>query len=194
MDTRIPRWRTPRSYVGSVAKSRVGVTALSFPFGGAVHNFLTMIHAIYQFIGKLGYTHPLHPMVTHITIGLTIGTLAFAIISLLFRRVRLKLTAFHCAVLAVVSIFPTVLLGYMDWQEKFGGQWIMTIIIKMILAGALFVCLLAGLLLGRLPKGEAEGADQRPWRSPRAIAALVLYFVCTGIVIALGFLGGSLVY
>ncbi len=153
-----------------------------------------MIHAIYQFIGKLGYTHPLHPMVTHITIGLTIGTLTFAVISLLFRRVRLKLTAFHCAVLAIVSIFPTVLLGYMDWREKFGGQWITTIIIKMILAGALFICLLAGLLLGRLRKGEAEEADQRPWRSPRAIAALVLYFVCTGIVIALGFLGGSLVY
>jgi hypothetical protein len=64
----------------------------------------------------------------------------------------------------------------------------------MVLAGALFICLLAGLLLGRLPKGEAEGADAHPWRSPRAIAALVLYVVCTGIVIVLGYLGGSLVY
>ena len=153
-----------------------------------------MIHAIYVFIEKLGYKHPLHPMVTHITIGLTIGTLVFALISLLFRRVRLKLTAFHCAVLAVVSTVPTALLGYMDWQEKFGGQWISTIIIKMILAGSLFVCLLAGLLLGRIPKGEAETTDSRPWHSPRAVAAMILYAVCSGIVIALGYFGGSLVY
>ena len=45
-------------------------------------------------------------MVTHITVGLTIGTLVFGLISVIFRRVRLKLTAWHCAVLAFVSIVP----------------------------------------------------------------------------------------
>jgi len=133
-------------------------------------------------------------MITHITIGLTIGTLVFAVVSILFRRVRLKLTAWHCAVLAVISVVPTALFGYMDWQEKFGGQWMTTIIIKMVLAGALFVCLLVGLLLGRARKGESEESASKPWRNPRSIAALVLYAVCTGIVIALGYFGGSLVY
>ena len=153
-----------------------------------------MLHALYQFLGRLGYTHPLHPMVTHITVGLTLGTLVFALVSLIFRRVRLKLTAWHCAVLAIVSIVPTVLLGLMDWKEKLNGEWLPTIIIKMILAGSLFVCLLVGLLLGRERPNEKDEAAGRPWRSPRAIAALALYVVCAGIVVALGFFGGSLVY
>jgi uncharacterized membrane protein len=153
-----------------------------------------MLHAFYQLIGRLGYTHPLHPMVTHVTVGLTLGTLVFAIVSLLFRRARLKLTAWHCAVLAVVSVVPTALLGVMDWQEKLKGEWLAPIIIKMVLAGALFVCLLVGLLLGRERPDEQKDASVQPWRSPRAIAALVLYGVCACIVIALGFYGGSLVY
>jgi uncharacterized membrane protein len=153
-----------------------------------------MIHAFYQLLARLGYDHPIHPMVTHITVGLTIGTLVFGIVSLLFRRVRLKLTAWHCAVLAVISVVPTAFFGYLDWKEKLKGQWIPTIEIKIILAGVLFLCLLAALLLGRESGGEDGGASARPWRSPRAIAALVLYAVCTGIVIALGYFGGSLVY
>ena len=153
-----------------------------------------MFHSFYQFLGRLGYTHPLHPMVTHITVGLTLATLVFAILSLIFRRVRLKLTAWHCAVLAVVSVIPTVLLGLMDWKEKLNGEWLTPIIIKMILAGALFVSLLVGLLLGRERPDEKNEASGRPWRSPRPIAALVLYAVCACIVISLGFYGGSLVY
>jgi uncharacterized membrane protein len=153
-----------------------------------------MIHSIYALLEKLGYTHPLHPTLTHLTVGLTLGTLVFALVSLLFRRVRLKLTAWHAAVLAAVSVVPTALLGYMDWRERFGGQWMPGIAAKMALAGALFACLLAGLLLARRRPGESEDAGSRPWRDPRSIAALVLYGVSACIVLALGFLGGSLVY
>ena len=151
-----------------------------------------MFHPFYLFLEKLGYAHPIHPMVTHITVGLTMGTLVFGLVSLFFRRVRLKLTAWHCAVLAIVSVVPTVLFGLMDWQEKLAGQWLPTIIAKMILAGCLFVTLLAALLLGRRREGHEE--SDHPWRTPRAISALILYGVSTGIVVALGFLGGSLVY
>ncbi len=151
-----------------------------------------MIHSFYQLLKGLGYDHPLHPMVTHLTIGLTIGTLVFAIVSVLFRRVRLKLTAWHCAMLAIVSVVPTALFGYMDWREKFNGEWLAPIKIKMALAAALFICLFIGLLLGR-SRGE-ETAASKPWRDPRAVAALALYAVCTGIVVALGYFGGNLVY
>ncbi len=151
-----------------------------------------MFHPFYVLLEKLGYTHPIHPMVTHITVGLTIGTLVFGLVSLIFRRARLKLTAWHCAMLAIISIVPTVLFGVMDWQEKLSGQWIPTIIAKMILAGSLFVTLLLALLLGRPRDGEDQA--QWPWRNARAIVALVLYGVSTGIVITLGFLGGILVY
>jgi uncharacterized membrane protein len=156
-----------------------------------------MIHSVFVFLKALGYDHPIHPMVTHITVGLTIGTIVFGLISVIFRRVRLKLTAWHCAMLAIVSIVPTVLFGYMDWREKFNGEWLTPIIIKMILAGALFVCLFAALMLGRVRDWDRHGTeatDTSPWREPKAIAALILYAVCTGIVVVIGYLGGSLVY
>src|SRR5271157_4308803 len=153
-----------------------------------------MIHSVYVFLKGIGYDHPIHPMVTHITIGLTIGTLVFGLISLIFRRARLKLTAWHCAVLAFVSVVPTALFGYMDWREKFSGQAMPAITAKMILAGALLVCLFAGLMLGRGTNAEKQGAATAAWREPRAIGALVLYAVCTGIVVVLGYLGGGLVY
>jgi uncharacterized membrane protein len=153
-----------------------------------------MIHSVYEFLKGIGYDHPIHPMVTHVTIGLTIGTLIFGLVSVIFRRVRLKLTAWHCAVLAFISVVPTALFGYMDWREKFSGQWMPTIIIKMILAGTLFVCLFVGLMLGRGTEAEKQGAEKAPWREPRAIGALILYAVCAGIVVALGYFGGTLVY
>jgi uncharacterized membrane protein len=121
-----------------------------------------MIHSIYVLLKGLGYDHQIHPMVTHITVGLTIGTLVFGLVSLIFRRVRLKLIAWHCAVLAFVSVVPTALFGYMDWREKFNGEWLTTIIIKMILAAVLFVCLFAGLMLGREHGAEKQGSAASP--------------------------------
>jgi len=165
-----------------------------------------MFHPFYAWLESIGYTHPIHPMVTHITVGLTLGTLAFALVSLIFRRVRLKLTAWHCAMLAIVSVIPTAFFGFMDWQERYlpgewqegKGHWATTstghtILIKMILAGSLFVTLLLSLLLSRR-RGETEEQGAHPWRSPRVIGALVLWFVSAGIVITLGLLGGNLVY
>lgn len=153
-----------------------------------------MIHSFYLLLKSLGYDHPIHPPITHITVGLTIGTLVFGLVSVLFRRVRLKLTAWHCAVLAFISVVPTALFGYLDWQEKFNGEWLTPIIIKMILAATLLVCLFAGLMLGRVRDWDRHGKETGAWREPRSIGALAMYAVCTGIVIALGYLGGSLVY
>ena len=130
-----------------------------------------MIHSVYVFLKALGYDHPIHPMVTHITVGLTIGTIVFGLVSVIFRRVRLKLTAWHCAMLAIVSIVPTVVFGYMDWREKFNGEWLTPIVIKMILAGALFVCLFAALMLGRVRDWDRHGmeaTETSPWREPWA--------------------------
>jgi uncharacterized membrane protein len=151
-----------------------------------------MFHAIYQFVGSLGYHHPLHPMVTHIPVGLTIGALVFALVSIIFRRLQLKLSAWHCAMLAIVGVIPTALLGFMDWQEKYHGVWSSQIKVKMVLAAVLFVLLLGALLLQR----RRVTADQSvsPWRSWRSIASLVVYGVSFLIVVGLGLEGGDLVY
>ena len=166
-----------------------------------------MFHSFYALLARLGYTHPIHPMVTHVTVGLTMGTLVFALVSLIFRRVRLRLTAWHCAMLAVISVVPVAFFGFMDWQNSWiagelqegKGHWAATasghtILTKMILAGCLFVTLLFSLLLGRRREGETEVETSHPWRQPRHIVALILWFVSTGIVITLGYLGGNLVY
>jgi len=154
-----------------------------------------MIHAFYQFVGKLGYHHPIHPMFTHIPVGLTIGAIVFALVSLLFRRVQLKLSAWHCALLAIVGVVPTALFGYLDWQEKYHGVWSTQIKVKIIFAAVLFVLLLAALLLGRKrPSDAAPDATGRPWRSSRSIASIILYGVCFLLVIGLGLEGGDLVY
>ena len=166
-----------------------------------------MFHPVYVLLKSLGYDHPIHPMVTHITVGLTVGTLVFGLVSVIFRRVRLKLTAWHCALLAFISVVPVAFFGFMDWQEKFladqlqegHGHWAATptghtILVKMILAGCLLVLLFAALMLGRTTEAESQGTATAAWKEPRAIAALVLYGVCGGIVVLLGYFGGSLVY
>jgi uncharacterized membrane protein len=157
-----------------------------------------MFHTIYQFVGRLGYHHPLHPMITHIPVGLTIGALVFALVSIIFRRLQLKLTAWHCAVLAIVGVVPTALVGFMDWQEKYHGVWSSQIKVKMVLAAVLFVLLLVALLLQRKrvagATAGASDASVSPWRSWRSIASVVLYGVCFLLVVGLGLEGGDLVY
>jgi len=153
-----------------------------------------MIHAFYQLLARFGYDHPVHPIAAHVTIGVVIAALVFGLISLIFGRPRLKLTAWHSAVLATISVLPTALFGYMDWREKMNGQWMPPIIIKMILAGVLFVVLFIALFLGNGRAAENAGGGRGIWRSPRAIVALCLYFVCFAIVTALGYYGANLVY
>jgi len=153
-----------------------------------------MIHAMYQLLGRLGYDHPIHPLLVHITIGLTVGTFAFGLVSVIFRRPRLKLTAWHTAVLATISVVPTGFMGYGDWHEKMHGQPMTVITIKIILAISLFVVLFVSLFLGKGPQGEANGSNARVWRDARSIVALCLYGLCFVIVTLLGYYGGSLVY
>ncbi len=153
-----------------------------------------MIHAMYQLLGRLGYNHPVHPLLVHVTIGLTVGAFAFGLVSVIFRRPRLKLTAWHTAVLATVSVIPTAFLGYGDWQERMHGQPMTVITIKIILAISLFVVLFISLFFGRVRGGETDDPKARVWRDARSIVALCLYGVCFGLVTALGYFGGSLVY
>jgi uncharacterized membrane protein len=153
-----------------------------------------MIHATYQLLGRLGYDHPIHPLFVHVTIGLTVGTFAFGLVSVIFRRPRLKLTAWHTAVLATISVIPTAFLGYGDWHEKMHGQPMTVITIKIILAISLFVVLFISLFFGKVRGAETDNPNARVWRDTRSVVALCLYGVCFGLVTALGYFGGTLVY
>jgi len=83
-------------------------------------------------------------------------------------------------VLALIFLFPTVLLGYMDWQRFFAGAWLFPIKIKIALSGVLLVLLAIGVALEYL---EVLGPKSR----------LPIYSFCALTVIALGYYGGQLV-
>jgi len=107
-----------------------------------------MTEFLYQTLAKIGYTHPLHPVLTHVVMGMVIGGFVFGLVAWLFRRPNLAQTGRHCMGLALIALFPTALVGYMDWQHRFSGAWLFPIKIKIILAAVLLVLLVAAVVLG----------------------------------------------
>ena len=78
-----------------------------------------MIEFIYQTLAKFGYSHPLHPAMTHIPMGMIIGGFLFAVGSMAFKNDDLAIAAHFSYALALIFVLPTMILGYMDWQYKF---------------------------------------------------------------------------
>ena len=140
-----------------------------------------MIESIYQTLAKIGYTHPLHPPATHLPAGLIIAAFLFALIAWIFNRKNLAKSARHCLILALIMAGPTILLGLMDWQYRFGGAWLFEIKMKLILAGILLLLLLLAAVYGIL-----AGAFTK--------VVVVIYALCLLTVIGLGYFGGELVY
>ena len=140
-----------------------------------------MIESIYQTLAKIGFTHPLHPPATHLPAGLIIGAFVFALIAWIFNRKNLAQTARHCLVLALVMAVPTILLGLMDWQHRFGGAYLFEIKMKLVLAGILLFLLLVAVVYASL-----VGAFTK--------TVVAIYALCLATVIGLGYFGGELVY
>ena len=139
------------------------------------------IESVYTLLQQIGYTHPLHPTVTHLVIGLVIAAFIFGVMGWSFRRTTLAQSARHCIALALIALLPAALLGYMDWQHFYGGAMLLPVKMKLWLAFALFVFLVIALGLGR--------------RYPLlSIGTLVVYCCCLAAVIGIGYFGGELVY
>jgi uncharacterized membrane protein len=142
---------------------------------------------IYNFLARLGYTHPIHPTEVHMPIGLVVGSLVFIYIAVIFnrhrpeKRHRLEQTVRYCIILAFIWIFPTMLFGYMDWQHFYAGAWLFPIKVKLITAGILAVLLFFAILVAR------------KW-GPASIFAVPIYTLCFLAVVVLGYFGGQLVY
>jgi mono/diheme cytochrome c family protein len=140
-----------------------------------------MIESIYQLLAQIGYTHPLHPPATHLPAGLIIGGFLFALVAWLLSRKNLVQTARHCYTLALIMAIPTILLGLMDWQQRFGGAYLFEIKMKLVLAGVLLFLLLVAVVYGALTSGFTK-------------TVMALYALCLLTVIGLGYFGGELVY
>jgi mono/diheme cytochrome c family protein len=140
-----------------------------------------MFQGFYDFLARVGYTHPIHAPITHMPIGLVIGALIFFLALLILRQQNFQHTANQSVALALIFAIPTILFGIMDWQHRYGGVMLHEIKIKIILASALVVLLSLALVLNRYTK-----------RDPRVM--LPIYLVCAGLVIGLGYFGGQLVF
>jgi uncharacterized membrane protein len=75
-----------------------------------------MTQSIYQALANFGYHHPLHPVIVHLTIGMVFGALIFGLLAWLAQSAAMTQTARNCIGLALISVIPTAVIGYADWQ------------------------------------------------------------------------------
>lgn len=140
-----------------------------------------MAAQLYGFLAGLGYHHPLHPALTHLPVGLVIGSFIFMILAAVLRRPQFTQTAKHCAVLALLTTIPTVIFGYLDWQYFYGGAFLFPIKMKFILAALLTVLLCAVAI--------------KSMRSEKNVRLrLIIHLMALLVVAGLGYFGGELVY
>jgi uncharacterized membrane protein len=140
-----------------------------------------MTEIVFAFLGKYGFTHPVHPAFTHIPMGMVIGAVVFRLTSFLPRLKMLAKTGYHCVILALLGVGPTIFTGYLDWQHRFGGTWEFLIVLKMVLAAVLTV-----LLLFTAIKDDPENPGLNRYTGIYLLMALVA--------IGLGYSGGELQY
>jgi uncharacterized membrane protein len=140
-----------------------------------------MIEAVYKTLNGLGYTHPLHPTLTHVVMGLVIGGFLFALVAWVFNRPGLAQSGRHCIAMALIFIFPTAALGYADWQHFYGGAWLSPIKIKLVLAVVLLVLLILTFVVRRVARAV----------SGKTVAVYGLGLLT---VVTMGYFGGELVW
>ena len=139
-----------------------------------------MIENLYDILAKFGFSHPLHPMLTHVPMGMIIGMVVFSLLGLIWQDKFFNRTAYHCSILALLSVIPVIIAGMLDWVQFMEGEWLTFIIIKMVL-GALLTILLAVSVVLKSKEG-----------SPKLI--FLFYFLCLACAGGLGYSGGSLIF
>ncbi|MDY0039100.1 MAG: c-type cytochrome domain-containing protein [Desulforhabdus sp.] len=137
--------------------------------------------SFYEALAKIGYPHPVHPVLTHFLIGLVMAALVFGLAAWVLRSSNLTTTARHCIILALIGAFPTILTGFLDWQHFYVGAWIFPIKMKMLLAMVLLVLLSTTALLALKGVRTSKGI-------------LLMYLCCFLTVMAIGYFGGELVF
>lgn len=140
-----------------------------------------MIELFYTVLERVGFTHPVHPAITHIPMGMVMGAFIFTLAAWRLQKDDLMRTAHHCAILALIFVIPTAIAGYMDWQYRFDAEMSVWIVLKIILAASLLVGLVIAVLFGNFEDTRKE-------------KMLIIYGICLGMCIGLGFSGGELQY
>ncbi|MBI4979621.1 MAG: hypothetical protein HZC28_19235 [Spirochaetes bacterium] len=140
-----------------------------------------MLDALYAFLAAHGFNEPLHPPITHMPIGLTVGAVTFFAVAIVFGRKNLVMSARHASILAFIFVFPTILLGVMDWIHFYRAAPFTPIKIKIALASVALMVLGIGIILGSEVKLHS-------------VSMAVLYAVAFIAMIGLGYFGASIIY
>ncbi len=139
-----------------------------------------MTELIFTTLESIGFTHPLHPALTHIPMGMVIGCFFFTLTAFLTRKTVFLKTALHCSVVGLLFIVPTTIAGVLDWQHFYGSTMSAFIIAKFILATLLILALIYSVRIN-MTGGSTKHL-------------LILYTLCLACAGGLGFSGGELVY
>lgn len=141
-----------------------------------------MIDLIYEVLETIGYPKPLHPSMTHVSVGLVVAIFILALIAVLFRRHMLSPSAYRrLLILTLIFALVAIFTGFTDWQHFYGGAWLIPIQIKVALSGLVLVFLLLGLFYGIRSGGESK-------------KSVLIYVICLLSVIGLGYFGGDLIW
>lgn len=139
-----------------------------------------MVNFLYNTLEAIGFAHPLHPGLTHIPMGMVIGCFFFGLTALVTKKAAFTKSAFHCSVVGLLFIVPTIVAGFLDWQYFFGSTMSIWVIIKFVLAFVLTVLLAYAVFL------NLKGG------TPKQL--FVVYALCLACAGGLGFSGGELIY
>ena len=140
-----------------------------------------MTDFIYSLLVKIGFTHPLHPAIVHFPIGMAMGALAFTVMVLWLKKAELVPAAFYSHILGMITLLPTMLIGYMDWQHFYNGVPNPLIIAKIVLGFVLMALFSYALFIGR--RGRVNNRK-----------FFVVSLLCFIVTILIGFCGGELQY
>jgi uncharacterized membrane protein len=140
-----------------------------------------MLDYLYAFLASHGFDEPLHSPITHMPIGLTAGALLFFLVAVIFKKKALVLTARHASILAFIFVFPTIMLGVMDWIHFYHAALFTPIKIKMALASVAVIVLGAGIILGSEIKLHT-------------MTMTILYAGAFFVMVGLGYFGSGIVY
>ncbi|HUI93517.1 MAG TPA: hypothetical protein VLX68_14825 [Chitinivibrionales bacterium] len=140
-----------------------------------------MIDDLYAFLARIGFREPLHSPITHMPIGLVTGALIFFLVAVFFKRKEFVLTARHASILAFIFVFPTIMLGVIDWIHFYHATLFVPIMIKMTLASVALVVIGAGIILGSEIKLHT-------------MTMTVLYTVAFIAMVGLGYFGSGIIY
>jgi uncharacterized membrane protein len=140
-----------------------------------------MANFIYSVFQAFGFTHPFHPVLTHLVIGPIIAAFLFSLVAWIFKKPVLYKTAHQLTWLAVVFWFFTVFFGFMDWLHFYNGELLFPIIMKLIFAGVLLPLLLASVLIKKRLAAESK-------------ILIIFYGASLLDVLVIGYFGGALVF